>query len=98
MEMPEGTLVAIGTDLMNRIGIYLGGLATSWEKTTPVIEEINDLLTPDASPAGTPMDQNKFLAAIQPLIEQKQKIQSRPFALHPSRLLCWRQRLAKRLT
>ncbi|KAG2192009.1 hypothetical protein INT47_011526 [Mucor saturninus] len=69
--------VFIGSDLMNKVGIYLSGLATSWSGTNiptnpdPILNEIDQ---PNNSPFGTKAEHESFMAAIQPLLKANARI------------------------
>ncbi|KAG2192487.1 hypothetical protein INT47_002166 [Mucor saturninus] len=69
--------VFIGSDLMNKVGIYLSGLATSWSGTNrptnpdPILNKIDQ---PNNSPFGTKAEYESFMAAIQPLLKANARI------------------------
>jgi hypothetical protein len=72
-----GIDVFIGSDIMNKLGICLSGLATSWNASNrptypdPIISERDE---PNSSPYGTIEEHADFIASIQPYLDANAKI------------------------
>ncbi|KAG0162040.1 hypothetical protein DFQ30_004276, partial [Apophysomyces sp. BC1015] len=82
--------VIIGTDLMSKIGISLSGLAVSWtmsnrpRTTDPILAEKD---VPNSSPFGTKEQQENFLTAIQPYLEENAKIPTQSVCTIPESII-----------
>ncbi|SAL96225.1 hypothetical protein, partial, partial [Absidia glauca] len=80
----------IGTDLFARLGIFIVGLATSYNDK-PALQfddnETNDLPTPDESPAGNKEEQLQFHKVIQNSITANQNIDKKSFCTVPESIV-----------
>ncbi|SAM02503.1 hypothetical protein [Absidia glauca] len=87
MDLPEfeNYKCVIGTDLLSFLGIYMIGLAVSFNDNTPSDseEEISDIPEPDHSPAGTEQEQNHFFEQIKESMQNNLKIDPKSFCSVP---------------
>ena len=88
MDINADADISIGADLMPYIGIYLKGLAHCWHRSSrplpPLPVEIHE---PGNSPAVDPAMYAKFMAAVQPLLDENAAIPSTAFCQLPEAVL-----------
>ncbi|SAL98425.1 hypothetical protein [Absidia glauca] len=87
MDLPEFEKYqcVIGTELLSPLGIYLVGLAVSFDDT-PTFEyddEEEDIPKPDESPAGTEQQRKDFFSQIDESMDLNQKVDPKSFCSVP---------------
>ncbi|SAL98522.1 hypothetical protein [Absidia glauca] len=91
MDLPknESYTCVIGTDYFQKLGIFLVGLATSYDDTAPLQfdDERKDIPKPDESPAGTALEQKLFYQAIKNSVTNNQKVDKRSFCTVPESIV-----------
>ncbi|SAL97386.1 hypothetical protein [Absidia glauca] len=75
LDMSGDTQVCVGYDLFNKIGMYIGGMATSYYPPVIDTEESDDELPrADSSPVGTAVERARMMKVIAPLIQANQDV------------------------
>lgn len=89
MDLAQGHVASIGTDLMPVLGIGYYGLATCWDPPQQDDQEdpFKDVLVPNEDPAGTPEEHALFMSKVQGSLFENAAIPKNSFCTVPESVI-----------